>query len=173
MVALVRHRAKVDREKGISILYMSKPKAFELNRQCPASSWRTHILLGGLTELAHSSARLTSFTGGNEAKMSCDDIPQDAPMTVQERRLLKALANCHFPQGSLHSAFCREILKAVASAGRYRLTGDQRATLWRLGHHYRLRLPEDVQGILENRKAPREGSKHDSTFPLKSRRRTR
>jgi len=32
MVALVRHRAKVDREKGISILYMSEPKAFELNR---------------------------------------------------------------------------------------------------------------------------------------------
>jgi hypothetical protein len=114
--------------------------------------------------LARLSARLTSFTGGNEARMSCDDIPQDAPMTAQERRLLKALANCHFPQGSPHSAFCREILKAVASSGRYRLTVDQRATLWRLGHQYRDRLPDNVKAILEYRKAPRERSKRGSTF---------
>jgi hypothetical protein len=123
--------------------------------------------------LARLSARLTSFTGGNEAKMSCDDIPQDAPMTVQERRLLRALANCHFPPGSPHRGVCREMLKNVTSSGRYRLTGDQRATLWRLGHQYRDRLPDNVKSILEYRKAPREGSKHESTFPLKSRRRTR
>ena len=95
------------------------------------------------------------LTGGNEAKMSRDDISLDAPMTVEEGRLLRALANCPFLRGSSHRGFCREILKAVPSSGRYRLTGDQRATLWRLGHQYGARLPNDIQAILEYRKVPR------------------
>jgi len=113
------------------------------------------------------SARLTPFTGGNEAKMSCDDILRDAPMTVEERRLLGALANCPFRPGSPDRGFCREILKAVTSSGRYRLTGDQRATLWHLGHQYRARLPREVQAILEYRTAPRQKSQPGSTFPLR------
>jgi hypothetical protein len=72
-------------------------------------------------------------------------------MTVEERRLLTALANCRLPHGSPHKGLCLKILKAVTKSGRYRLTGEQRATLWRLGHYYRARLPEDVQDILNYR----------------------
>ena len=105
------------------------------------------------------SARLTSFSGGNEAVI-CDDIPQDAPMTVEERRLLTALVNCRLPRRSPHKGLCVEILKAVTKSGRYRLTGEQRATLWRLGHYYRARLPEDVQYILNYRTVPSHKSEH-------------
>jgi hypothetical protein len=105
---------------------MSKLKASDLNR----------------------SARLTPFTGGNKAKMSRDDILHDAPMTLEERRLLQALANCRLSHSSPHKGLCLIMLKAVAKSGRYRLTGDQRATLWHLGHQYRARLPREVQAIL-------------------------
>jgi hypothetical protein len=107
--------------------------------------------------LARPSARLTPFTGGNQTMM-CDDIPQDAPMTVEERRLLKALANCRLPHSSPHKGLCLKILKAAAKSGRYRLTGDQRATLWGLGHYYCARLPENVQDILKYRMVPRHKS---------------
>jgi hypothetical protein len=99
---------------------------------------------------------LPLFTGGNQA-MICDD-PQDTPMTVEERRLLKALANCGLPHSSPHKGLCLKILKAVTKSGRYRLTGDQRATLWGLGHYYCARLPEDVQNILKYRMVPRHKS---------------
>jgi hypothetical protein len=138
-----------------------------LSDTAPTSTVRKVILLGGLNALGRLSARLTPFTGGNRAKMSRDDISRDAPMTVEERRLLRALAICPFSPGSPHRGFCREILKAVTSSGRYRLTGDQRATLWRLGHHYRARLPREVQAILEYRNAPREKSQPGSNFPLR------
>ena len=85
--------------------------------------------------------------------MSRDDILRDAPMTVEERRLLIALAVCPFPPGSPDRDFCRAILNAVTSSRRYRLTEEQRATLWRLGHQYRARLPRDVQATLEYRQS--------------------
>jgi hypothetical protein len=108
-MALVRHLAKVDREYGVSSLDRSKPKAFELNRLCPARSWRTHILLGGLSALVSLPAGLTPFTGGNEAKMSRDDISRDAPMTVEERRLLRAWL----------FALCRLVRPLGTSAAKY------------------------------------------------------
>ena len=88
-------------------------------------------------------------------------------MTVEERRLLTALANCRLPHGSPHKGLCLKILKAVTKSGRYRLTGEQRATLWRLGHYYRARLPEDVQDILSYRKVPSDLS--PKSHPLMSR----
>ena len=110
-------------------------------------------------------APLTPFTGGKQTKMSRDDILPDAPMTVEERRLLSALTICAFPPGSPDRRFCRELLKAVTKSGRYRLTGDQRATLWRLGHQYRARLPREIQAILEYRNSPGEISRPGSIFP--------
>jgi hypothetical protein len=99
--------------------------------------------------------------------MSRDDILRDAPMTLEERRLLRALANCPLPHSSPHKGLCLKMLKAVAKSGRFRLTGEQRATLWHLGHQYRARLPKEVQAILEYRKAPSEESQPSSTFPLR------
>jgi hypothetical protein len=93
-------------------------------------------------------------------------------MTVEERRLLRALANCPLPHSSPHRGLCLKMLKAVAKSGRHRLTGEQRATLWHLGHQYRARLPKEVQAILEYRKAPREKPERGSTLPLRSRLRT-
>ena len=69
-------------------------------------------------------------------------------MTVEERRLLQALANCRLPHSLPHKGLCVIMLKAVAKSGRYRLTGEQRATLWHLGHQYRARLPSETQALL-------------------------
>ena len=88
-------------------------------------------------------------------------------MTVEERQLLQALANCRLPHSSPHKGLCLIMLKAVAKSGRYRLTGDQRATLWHLGHQYRARLSREVQAILEYRRAPSEKPQPGSTFPLR------
>jgi hypothetical protein len=126
-----------------------------------------------LNALVSLSGELPQFTGGNEAKMSRDDILRHAPMTVEERKLLRALAVCPFPPGSPERDFCYAILNAVTNSGRYRLTGDQRATLWRLGHQHRARLPKKVQALLEYRSAPREKFQPDTPIPLKPHRRTR
>src|SRR5437879_1009700 len=106
--------------------------------------------------------RLTPLIRGNESKMSHDDIFRDAPMTVEERQLLRALAFCRFPPGSADRGLCRAMFNAVTGSGRYRLTGDQRATLWRLGHQYCGGLPSKILAILEYRKAPREISQPGS-----------
>jgi len=164
MGGLVPHLAKVDRDRAFDPRY-EHAKAFRVDSVGPGQLLAAHLLLGYLNALVSISGELPQFTGGNEAKMSRDDILRDAPMTVEERRLLSALAVCPFPPGSPDRVFCREMLNVVTSSGRYRLTGDQRATLWRLAHQYRARLPSKVEAILEYRKAPPEKSQPGSTVP--------
>ena len=79
----------------------------------------------------------------------------DAPMTVEERRLTRALIDGPLKPEMVSDEF-RQCLMEVARSRRFRLTSAQRACLWRLGHKYRDLLPESVQSILDFRTVPAE-----------------
>lgn len=75
-------------------------------------------------------------------------------MTIEERRLARALVKCPFQSGSAEERLCTELTSTILTRS-LRLTEEQRAGLWNLARQYRHQLPEDVQSIVEFRHLPR------------------
>jgi hypothetical protein len=80
-------------------------------------------------------------------------------MTIEERRLARALVKCPFQPGSAEERLCGELTSIILTRS-LRLTEEQRAGLWNLARHYLHQLPEDVQRIMEFRKLPRSRTNH-------------
>jgi hypothetical protein len=74
------------------------------------------------------------------------EVAPRLPMTVEERRLVHALAKCQFHADSADKRFCRDVSGDSKLVG---LTNGQSAYLWRLCHRYRHQLPTEITDMLK------------------------
>ena len=73
------------------------------------------------------------------------------PMTADEIRLVRALADCALRPGSADERFCSDLAGVTRRQPRVRLTEGQNAYLWRIAYRYLAALPAEILAIVAAR----------------------
>ena len=81
------------------------------------------------------------------------EIALRLPMTADEIRLVRALADCPLRSGSADERFCSDLAAVTRRQKSVRLTEGQSAYLWRIAYRYVAALPPEIFGIVEARQA--------------------